>query len=79
MGSMKVTANLAMRARDVSRPRPEHLAEAEARENAVPRRFPTTARNDAEIQRVAGVKASSGAEGRGPSRPARPRRRRGAR
>jgi hypothetical protein len=29
---MKVTPNAAMRARDVSRPRPEHLAEAEAAE-----------------------------------------------
>lgn len=38
MGSMKVTVNLAMRARDVSRPRPEHLAEAAAREDSVPRR-----------------------------------------
>jgi hypothetical protein len=27
---MKLTPNAAMRARDVSRPRPEHLAEAEA-------------------------------------------------
>ncbi|MCL2586236.1 MAG: hypothetical protein FWE35_27705 [Streptosporangiales bacterium] len=38
MGSMKVTVNLAMRARDVSRPRPEHLAEAAAREESVPAR-----------------------------------------
>ena len=29
---MKLTPNAAMRARDVSRPRPEHLAEAEAAE-----------------------------------------------
>jgi hypothetical protein len=38
MGSMKVTVSLAMRARDVSRPRPEHLAEAAAREESVPPR-----------------------------------------
>ena len=38
MGSMRVTVNLAMRARDVSRPRPEHLAEAAAREESVPPR-----------------------------------------
>jgi hypothetical protein len=30
VSGMKVTPNAAMRARDVSRPRPEHLAEAEA-------------------------------------------------
>jgi hypothetical protein len=30
VSAMKVTPNAAMRARDVSRPRPEHLAEAEA-------------------------------------------------
>jgi hypothetical protein len=30
--AMKLTPNAAMRARDVSRPRPEHLAEAEAAE-----------------------------------------------
>jgi hypothetical protein len=32
VSGMKVTPNAAMRARDVSRPRPEHLAEAEAAE-----------------------------------------------
>jgi hypothetical protein len=32
---MKLTPNAAMRARDVSRPRPEHLAEAEAAEASV--------------------------------------------
>ena len=32
MPAMKLTPNAAMRARDVSRPRPEHLAEAEAAE-----------------------------------------------
>ena len=32
MAAMKVTTSAAMRARDVSRPRPEHLAEAEAAE-----------------------------------------------
>ena len=31
--AMKLTPNAAMRARDVSRPRAEHLAEAEAKEN----------------------------------------------
>jgi len=30
--AMKLTPNAAMRARDVSRPRPEHLADAEAAE-----------------------------------------------
>src|SRR6516164_5322552 len=33
---MKLTPNAAMRARDVSRPHPEHLAEAEAAEARVP-------------------------------------------
>jgi len=33
--AMKLTPNAAMRARDVSRPRPEHLAEAEAAEASV--------------------------------------------
>ena len=32
MPPMKLTPNATMRARDVSRPRPEHLAEAEAAE-----------------------------------------------
>ena len=35
MPPMKLTPNAAMRARDVSRPRPEHLAEAEAAEAAI--------------------------------------------
>lgn len=35
---MKVTLSAAMRARDVSQPRPEHLAEAAAREDSVPPR-----------------------------------------
>ena len=33
---MKLTPNAAMRARDVSRPHPEHLAEAEAAEASTP-------------------------------------------
>ena len=35
MPPMKLTPNAAMRARDVSRPRPEHLAEAEAAEASI--------------------------------------------
>ncbi|MFI5083633.1 MAG: hypothetical protein ACHQCE_21375 [Streptosporangiales bacterium] len=35
MPAMKLTPNAAMRARDVSRPRAEHLAEAEAAEAAI--------------------------------------------
>ena len=35
MPAMKLTPNAAMRARDVSRPRPEHLAEAEADEASI--------------------------------------------
>jgi hypothetical protein len=35
MPAMKLTPNAAMRARDVSRPRPEHVAEAEAAEAAI--------------------------------------------
>ena len=35
MPVMKLTPNAAMRARDVSRPRAEHLAEAEAAEAAI--------------------------------------------
>ncbi len=34
--AMKLTPNAAMRARDVSRPRPEHLADAEAAEARAP-------------------------------------------
>ena len=34
--AMKLTPNAAMRARDVSRPHPEHLAEAEVTEARVP-------------------------------------------
>ena len=36
MPAMKLTPNAAMRARDVSRPHPEHLAEAEAAEASTP-------------------------------------------
>ena len=36
MPAMKLTPNAAMRARDVSRPHPEHLAEAEAAEASAP-------------------------------------------
>ena len=35
MPAMKLTPNAAMRARDVSRPRAEHLAEAEAAEASI--------------------------------------------
>jgi hypothetical protein len=35
MAAMKITLSGAMRARDVSRPRPEHLAMAAAREDAI--------------------------------------------
>jgi hypothetical protein len=35
MAGMKVTLNAAMRARDVSRPRPEHVADAAARDEPV--------------------------------------------
>jgi hypothetical protein len=38
MAAMKITLSGAMRARDVSRPRPEHLAEAAACEEPVPSR-----------------------------------------
>jgi len=38
MAGMKITPNSAMRARDVSRPRAEHLAAAAEREEAVTRR-----------------------------------------
>jgi hypothetical protein len=37
MAGMKITLGAAMRARDVSRPRPEHLAEAAARDEPAPR------------------------------------------
>ena len=36
MPAMKLTPNAAMRARDVSRPRAEHLAEAEAAQASTP-------------------------------------------
>ena len=41
MPAMKLTPNAAMRARDVSRPRAEHLAEAEAAEASYRRRIAT--------------------------------------
>jgi hypothetical protein len=37
MAAMKITLSAAMRARDVSRPRPEQLTEAAAREEATAR------------------------------------------
>jgi hypothetical protein len=47
---MKVTAGLAMRARDVSRPRPEQLADAAAREESVPARVRRPRRGAAQAQ-----------------------------
>ena len=67
--AMKLTPNAAMRARDVSRPRPEHLADAEAAEARVPGSIET---------RRAETGGSPGAvRDERPGRPGLPRRRRG--
>ena len=57
MTAMKLTPNAAMRARDVSRPRAEHLAEAEAAE----------VRGEARGAKAQGAKARGGT-GRGTAR-----------
>ena len=60
MPAMKLTPNAAMRARDVSRPRAEHLAEAEAAEAGPP---------GSSRERKASGNAAKGNPGReGPSR-----------
>jgi hypothetical protein len=81
---MKLTPNAAMRARDVSRPRPEHLADAEAAEaraaGSVERG--SVERGRAETgSREAGRAETGGSTGavrdERPGRPGFPRRRRG--
>ena len=69
MPAMKVTLSAAMRARDVSRPRDEQLAEAEAAEASLPGSTPTNAS-------PAGVARGTDASGDGTGR--RERRRGGA-
>jgi len=68
--AMKLTPNAAMRARDVSRPHPEHLAEAEAAEARRERQGPAP-RGEADA-------APAGGDGRA-ERLGFPRRRRGPR
>ena len=88
MTAMKLTPNAAMRARDVSRPRAEHLAEAEAAEvkgsaerESAERREPGRAEpGHVEPGRVEPGGATAGVTGDGRvPRPGFPRRRRGPR
>lgn len=79
MPAMKLTPNAAMRARDVSRPRPEHLADAEAAEA---RAAGSTEKGRAETgRREIGRAQTGGSPGdvrdEQPERPGFPRRRRG--
>ena len=65
MPAMKLTPNAAMRARDVSRPRAEHLAEAEAAEASTP--------GDTRARTASGdaAKGNTGREGQGRDIPGR--------
>ena len=81
MPAMKLTFNAAMRARDVSRPRAEHLAEAEAAEARYADR-PQARTGDTGKETRGGEKtrtprATAGAGDERPGRPGFPRRRRG--
>ena len=79
MPTMKLTPNAAMRARDVSRPRAEHLAEAEAAETSGGSRSSLAPRDvakgthDRTAENPPGAPAGSQRE----ARPGFPRRRRG--
>jgi len=79
--AMKLTPNAAMRARDVSRPRPEHLAEAEAAEASIAagsRARTGEAANQARGEDKAKIpRPPAAAGGERAGRPRFPRRRRG--
>ena len=81
MPAMKLTPNAAMRARDVSRPRAEHLAEAEAAEaSSVGGSRPRTGDAASQARAQDGTKAPrppSAAGDERAGRPGFPRRRRG--
>ena len=80
MPAMKLTPNAAMRARDVSRPRAEHLAEAEAAEAKEDTGRGGPAPDGAETGSVEQGRMTTGATGDDPAgRPGFPRRRRGPR
>jgi len=73
--AMKLTPNVAMRARDVSRPRAEHLAAAEARASTG---RAETGRAETGRAETGGVVAGATGDDRA-ARPGFPRRRRGPR
>jgi hypothetical protein len=90
--AMKLTPNAAMRARDVSRPHAEHLAQAEAAEAAIadgsrartPRRggaegVPGGAETNGAVADAGGGPQAEAGAGDRPARPGFPRRRRGSR
>jgi hypothetical protein len=79
--AMKLTPNAAMRARDVSRPRAEHLAEAEAAEASPPgsSRDRTASGDAAKGPGTGGTEAGAPAGDERAGRPGVPRRRRGPR
>ncbi len=88
MPGMKLTPNTAMRARDVSRPRAEHLAEAEAAEarggasrewRGGPERGDTAVADTASAWTGGGPEPDAAGAGDRPGRQGSPRRRRGAR
>jgi hypothetical protein len=75
---MKLTPNAAMRARDVSRPRAEHLAEAEAAEaSSRPRSRTGEAANQTREDAVKAPRPPAAAGEERAGRPRFPRRRRG--
>ena len=77
MPAMKLTPNAAMRARDVSRPRAEHLTEAEAAEaSSGSRSKPPSGEAAGPDRNTAKVPGAPGGNERG-GRPGFPRRRRG--
>jgi hypothetical protein len=62
MAGMKITLSAAMRARDVSRPRPEQLAEAAAREETPARAEPASRVRSAVTERGATPTAEGAAQ-----------------
>ena len=77
MPAMKLTFNAAMRARDVSRPRAEHLAEAEARYTARPQARTGDAAKEARGGERTRTPRETAAGDERAGRPGFPRRRRG--
>ncbi len=81
MPAMKLTPSAAMRARDVSRPRPEHLAEAEAAEAGIAAgsrpRTGDAANQARDEDKTKAPRPPAAARGERAGRPRFPRRRRG--